>query len=187
MSDARVMRALTHPLRLALIELLRLEGSLNATEASGRLGESQASCSFHLRQLARFGFVEEVEGVRGRARPWRMTSLGMRFSNVHDDPEADVAWSALESLLRGRQMQRYHRWLHGRAGYPRAWREAAYLSQQVAWLTPEELDQVAEQVNELLVGLYPERRGDRNARPAGSLPVEILSLGYPIRTEATEG
>jgi len=181
------MRALTHPLRLALIELLRLEGSLNATEASQRLGESQASCSFHLRQLAKFGFVEEVEGVRGRARPWRMTSLGMRFSNVHDNPDADVAWFALERLLRGRQMERYRGWLEGRAGYPRAWREAAYVSQKVAWLTPEELEHVAKQVNELLAGLYPARQDDRCARPAGSLPVEMLSVGYPIAEATTAG
>lgn len=174
------MRALAHPLRLALIELLRLEGSVNATEAARALDESQASCSFHLRQLAKFGFVSEVEGVRGRARPWRLTDLGMRFSNVHDDPEADIAWASLERLLRGRQMERYRGWLQRRGDYPRRWREAAYHDQHLAWLTPAELDDLVERLNELLADLHPERRGDPAARPTDALPVEVISLAYPV-------
>jgi DNA-binding transcriptional ArsR family regulator len=180
LTDPRAMRALAHPLRLALIELLWREGSVNATEAAAELGESQPSCSFHIRQLAKFGFVEEVEGVRGRARPWRLSRRGLRSANVHDDPEADIAWAALERLLRDRQMGRYREWLEGRSRYSRPWREAAYHSQRVAWLTPAELEGVAEQVTALFAGLFPDRREDPAARPAGALPVELLSMGYPI-------
>jgi predicted ArsR family transcriptional regulator len=180
------MRALAHPLRLALIELLWREGSVNATEAAAELGESQASCSFHLRQLAKFGIVEEVDGVRGRARPWRLSRLGLRFSNVHDDPESDIAWTALERLLRGRQMERYRGWLQRRSEYSPASRQAAYHAQRVVWLTPAELNDVAEQVAALLAGLHRERRDDPAARPPGALPVELLSLAYPIAPEATE-
>jgi predicted ArsR family transcriptional regulator len=183
LTDPGVMRALTHPLRLELIELLWREGSINATEAAREFGESQASCSFHLRQLAKFGFVEEVEGVRGRARPWRLSRRGMRFANVHDDPEADIAWAALERLLRDRQMARYRKWLEGRSRYSRPWRDAPYHSQRVVWLTPEELREVAEKITELLVGLFPDRRDDPAARPVDALAVEVLSIGYPIVSE----
>jgi DNA-binding transcriptional ArsR family regulator len=180
LTDPRAMRALAHPLRLALLELLWREGSVNATEAGEELGESQASCSFHLRQLAKFGFVEEVEGVRGRARPWRLSRRGMRVSNVQDDPEAEIAWAALERLLRDRQMGRYRRWLEGRSGYSRPWQEAAFHSHRVAWLTPQELERAAEQITAVLLDLFPERRDDPAARPAGALPVELLSIGFPI-------
>jgi predicted ArsR family transcriptional regulator len=183
LADPRAMRALTHPLRLALIELLWREDSINATEAAAKLGESQASCSFHLRQLAKFGFVEEVRGVRGRARPWRLSRRGVRVANVHDDPEAAIAWSALERLLRDRQMGRYRAWLEGRSAYPRVWQEAAYHTHSVAWLTPEELSDAAEQVTELLSELFPERRDDPTARPTGARPVELLSIGFPIESE----
>ena len=37
------------------------------------LGESPANCAFHLRTLAKYGFVEEAGGGRGRERPWRQT------------------------------------------------------------------------------------------------------------------
>ena len=183
LTDPRAMRALAHPLRLALLEMLWREGSVNATEAAAELGESQASCSFHLRQLAKFGFVEEVEGVRGRARPWRLSRRGMRVSNVQDDPEAEIAWGALERLLRDRQMTRYRAWLEGRSRYSRPWQQAAYHTHHVAWLTPAELEEAAEQVTALLVGLFPDRRDDPAARPAGALPVEFLSMGHPIASQ----
>jgi len=174
------MRALTHPLRLALLELLWREGSINATQAADQLGESQASCSFHLRQLAKFGFVQEVEGVRGRARPWRLSVRGMRIANVQDDPKAAIAWAGLERLLRDRQLDRYRAWLEGRSAYSREWRDAAHHSHSVAWLTPEELHTVADQIAELLTNVFPDRRENPDARPAGALPVELLSIGYPM-------
>lgn len=180
LSDPREMRALTHPLRLALIELLWREDAINATQAAAALGESQASCSFHLRQLARFGFVEEVEGIRGRARPWRLSRRGLRVANVQDDPRAAVAWAALERLLRGRQLDRYRAWLEGRSAYSREWRQAAYHSHSVAWLTPEELGSMAERIAELVTSVFPDRRDDPATRPADALPVELLSIGYPI-------
>lgn len=180
LTDPREMRALTHPLRLALIELLWREEAINATQAAAALGESQASCSFHLRQLAKFGFVEEVEGVRGRARPWRLSRRGLRVANVQDDPRAAIAWAALERLLRDRQLDRYRAWLEGRSAYSREWREAAYHSHSVAWLTPEELGSLADRITELITSVFPERRDDAAARPADALPVELLSIGYPV-------
>jgi DNA-binding transcriptional ArsR family regulator len=183
LTHPRAMRALAHPLRLALLELLWREGTVNATEAAAELDESQASCSFHLRQLAKFGFVEEVIGVRGRARPWRLSRRGLRVSNVQDDPEAEIAWAALERLLRDRQMTRYRAWLEGRSRYSRSWQQAAYHTHHVAWLTPAELEGVAEQVTALFVDLVPDRRDDPAARPAGALPVELLSMGHPIASE----
>src|SRR6202161_2950114 len=99
-SDARTMRALAHPVRIALIEALTLGGAMTATEAGERIAESPTTCSFHLRQLAKYGLVEEAGGGKGRARPWRMTSIGMKFASAHDDPETEIAAGALVRLLR---------------------------------------------------------------------------------------
>lgn len=186
LADPRAMRALTHPLRLALLELLWREGTLNATQAASELGESQASCSFHLRQLAKFGFVDEVEGVRGRSRPWRLSTRGMRVANVQDDPQTAIAWAGLERLLNARQLDRYRAWLEGRSAYSRAWREAAYYNHSVAWLTPGELAVVADQVAGLLSGLFADRRDDPRARPHDALPVELVAIGYPVPRPESE-
>src|SRR5580700_9040011 len=99
-SDARTMRALAHPVRIALIEALMLGGAMTATEAGERIGESPTTCSFHLRQLAKYGFVEEAGGGKGRSRPWRLATLAMQSANVHDDPETEIAATALAGLLR---------------------------------------------------------------------------------------
>ena len=69
LSDPRALRALAHPTRLAIRELLLREGSLTATQASRLLGESTASTSYHLRQLAKYGFIEPAEGGRGPRTP----------------------------------------------------------------------------------------------------------------------
>ena len=60
LTDPRALRAVAHPTRLALVGLLRREGPMTATEAGETIGESAASCSFHLRQLAKYGLVEEA-------------------------------------------------------------------------------------------------------------------------------
>ena len=71
-TDPMAMRALAHPVRMALIELLSVVDTLTATQASEVLGESPANCAFHLRTLAKYGFVEEAGGGRGRERPWKL-------------------------------------------------------------------------------------------------------------------
>ena len=76
---------------------------MTATEVGERIGESPTTCSFHLRQLAKYGFVEEAGGGKGRSRPWRLTSIGMQFATAHDDPETEVAAGALVRMLRERQ------------------------------------------------------------------------------------
>lgn len=185
-SDARAFRALAHPVRLALLECLVLEGPLTATEAGEKIGEAQVTCSFHLRQLAKYGFVEEAGGRKGRARPWRITSTGMHFSSVQADPETELAAGALVQLLRERQLERYRTWLKTRASYPRAWREAAGDSEFVFWLTPKELEELDRELTDFLLPRFRERLLDPMSRPAGAVPVELLLFSYPMVPPAAE-
>ena len=106
LDDPKAMRAMAHPIRLALLEALADAGTLTATEAGERVGESPANASFHLRQLAKYGFVEEAEGGTGRKRPWKLGHLGMRFTDVQEDPETATAARALDRVLRDRYLAR---------------------------------------------------------------------------------
>ena len=117
LNDAQTMRALSHPVRIALIEMLSLEGPMTATEVGERIGESPTTCSFHLRQLAKYGFVEEAGGGKGRARPWRMASLAISIRG-HDDPEAELAADVLAGMFRERAADRYQTWLETKVAYP---------------------------------------------------------------------
>ena len=75
LSDPKALRGYAHPLRMALIGLLRQQGPMTATQAAERLGESVPNCSFHLRQLAKYGLAERAPGADARERPWRATAL----------------------------------------------------------------------------------------------------------------
>lgn len=180
LDDPRVMRALSHPVRLALLEALALEPQLTATQAAERIGETPTTCSFHLRQLAKYGFVEEVGGGKGRARPWRRRTERMRFSSDHDDPETTLAAGALERLFRERSLRRLQEWHENRGSYGHEWREAATSAQFGAWMTSAELAQLNEEIVALIADRFPERRDDPSARPEGALPVEHLVFAYPV-------
>jgi DNA-binding transcriptional ArsR family regulator len=183
-TDARTLRALAHPVRIALIEALILGGAMTATEVGERIGESPTTCSFHLRQLAKYGFVEEAGGGKGRARPWQMTSIGFSFASAHDDAESEIAANALLHLLRERQLGRYQHWLETKASYPRIWRDAANDSEYLFYLTVEELNQLNHDLATLLIPRFSERIADPSTRPAGSVPVELLLFSYPIEPPA---
>jgi DNA-binding transcriptional ArsR family regulator len=180
-TDARTMRALAHPVRIALLEDLVLGGALTATQLGERIGESPTTCSFHLRQLAKYGFVEEAGGGKGRARPWRLTSIGISFGNTDDDPAAEVAAGALFRLVRERWLDRYRAWVETRGSYPRAWRDAADESEYLFYVTPAELKALNNELLDLLLSKYRERLTDPAQRPAGALPVEMLTFSFPMQ------
>jgi DNA-binding transcriptional ArsR family regulator len=174
------MRALAHPVRIALIETLILGGAMTATEAGERIGETPTTCSFHLRQLAKYGFVEEAGGGKGRARPWRVTSVGYSMNSVHDDPEAEIASNAVLRLWRERTLGRYQTWLETKATYPRRWRQAASDNEYLLYLTADELEGLNQELTDLLLQRYRERITDPSLRPPEAVPVELLTFSYPI-------
>src|ERR1700689_5519448 len=96
-TDARTMRALAHPTRLALLDLLRREGELTATRAAELLDDSPGNMSWHLQTLAKYGYIEEAGTGSGRRRPWRAVSVSNRFDTAADGPEPAAAGEALES------------------------------------------------------------------------------------------
>jgi predicted ArsR family transcriptional regulator len=179
-SDAQTMRALSHPVRIAIMEALTMGGAMTATQVGERIGESPTTCSFHLRQLEKYGFVEEAGGGQGRARPWRLAHYGFRFSTHEDDPEAEVASSALARVLRERQQTRYQTWVETRSTFPAAWREAAGETEAVLYCTPEELQQLNDELNAVVIPRFQERLANPELRPPGSVAVELHLMTFPI-------
>jgi DNA-binding transcriptional ArsR family regulator len=179
LTDAQTLRALAHPVRIALYEELAYGGAMTATELGKRIGETATTCSFHLRQLAKYGFVEEAGGGKGRARPWRLTSLGWSVPAAAHDPETQIAGNAVLRLSRERAFARYQRWQETKAAYPREWPEASDDSQYLSYVTAEELQQVNQELHDVLER-FRDRLVDPARRPPGALAVETLLLSYPI-------
>jgi hypothetical protein len=174
------MRALAHPVRIALIEELVLGGAMTATEAADRIGESPTTCSFHLRQLAKYGFVEEAGGGKGRSRPWRMTSVGLSFTTNPEDVEFQLATNAVLQIFRERQSARYQTWIDTRAAYSPRWRAAAGESTYILYVTADELEEVNDELRRILLPRYVERMTNPASRPPGSVAVELTTLSYPV-------
>ena len=93
-----MIRALAHPVRIALLEALVREGPLTATEAAELLADSPGNMSWHLQTLAKYGFVEEADGGVGRRRPWRRVAIGTEYEESGDDPELSIAATTLSEI-----------------------------------------------------------------------------------------
>jgi predicted transcriptional regulator len=184
-TSAQELRALAHPLRLRLLEELVVNDpatdTATASELAERVGESPANCSWHLRQLAKFGYIEEAPGGTGRERRWRAV-IEMRDWDTANarDPEflaaADVAQDiAIDHEFQ--QLRQRRAWL---ANEPEEWRSAAGSTSGIGWCTAPELHELNDKVLELL-GPYFQRLTDPASRPDGARLVRFVSWAIPAR------
>jgi DNA-binding transcriptional ArsR family regulator len=181
------MRAMAHPVRLALLEALGRREPLTATEAAEVVGESPSACSFHLRMLAKYGLVEDAGGGHGRRRPWRRKDpSGFVFPAVDDDPQTSLAAGALSELVWGRLLDRARAVLAGRPRFSAEWQAITSAAETVAYVTPEEAQRFTSDMW-ALIGRYQNRLEDPSLRPAGSLPLEILLVTYPLDAVTPKG
>ncbi|MFE4518214.1 winged helix-turn-helix domain-containing protein [Kitasatospora sp. NPDC056783] len=157
-----------HAVRTALLELLAEHGTVTSTEAAARLGLSSGLCSFHLRQLARYGLIEEAPATDGRARPWRLPASNQQPSTAGE----------FDEMARGLEDESHQRWLARRAEAPAEWQQDEAFS-AVVYLTPAELAAVGGEVRRLLAR-YRDRESDPAARPAGARPVAAVARLFPL-------
>lgn len=179
LSDPRSIRALAHPIRLALLQQLTLEGPLTATAAAALVGESPSSCSFHLRQLSKYGFVEPAPGGRGRERPWRASHFSLAIADDQSEPEFELATDELLNHFLDHSLSRFQASLHSRRAYPAEWRQAFPIQQSVLFVTSAELTEWVADLQEVW-HRFDRRISDRTMRPTGSRSVEVLLLSYPL-------
>ena len=178
LTDPLAMRALAHPVRVALIELLAVVDTLTATQASELLGESPANCAFHLRTLAKYGFVQEAGGGRGRERPWKSAERHITISTIQDDPRAATAAGALSLAWLEHWIERA-RQVFGASAFLPGWENATGWSRSGVFLTPAETADLRGQMRRLLEK-YEGRKSNPALRPAGALPVEWTIFAAPV-------
>lgn len=176
--DPRMLRAMAHPLRLRILDAVAFSGSATATEVASQVGESPANCSWHLRQLARYGFVEEAGGGTGRQRPWRVVLKRHRWGS--GDPSPGHVGHAAHQVLLDLEYQALRDWLTSRHAEPPQWREAGFLTQSAGWCTPTELAEIGAAITDLLARRLPSPT-DPEARPLDARPVRFIAWGVPAR------
>jgi hypothetical protein len=164
---ALALRALAHPLRWKLIDLLGSEGSATATRCAEVLSESVASCAYHLGILAKYGYTELVPDQAGREKPWRLTSYRQELSAEGLGVEGELASQAATESFLDHEFARTMERLRGRRLEPAEWRESSRLLGSSMWVTAEEFAQLSEELMELAVR-YVDRLDETGSRPPGA-------------------
>ena len=174
-TDPRALRALAHPGRLAMLQRLVLDGPATATECAEVAGLSPSACSYHLRALARYGFVEEDPsgGADRRHRPWRARVVSITAGS---DPHRPAAFRAASRLLAETVQARFEEvradYLDHEAAYPPEWQRAAGSAQDVLHVTPAELDEVRGKIF-AVIGEYRRLRPDEQPPDARRIQVML--------------
>lgn len=158
------LRALAHPMRWRLIDLLEAERSATATRCAEALGETVASCSYHLGILAKYGYIELVPGSSGREKPWRLTSEKQDLSaGVNDMNDELVAQAASDAFL-DHELERMKNRLRSVSLETTEWRAASAAGGSTIYVTAAELREIKDEIMATLLR-YETRQLDRARWP----------------------
>jgi DNA-binding transcriptional ArsR family regulator len=163
--DARSLRGLAHPLRIEMLGYLRSEGPATATQLGQIFGESSGTTSWHLRQLAEHGFVEEAPDLGNRReRWWRASQQSTRLEytpELQATPETKAAMDVfLDEVVRG-QFRRAATFQQERDTWPITWSRASNLSDWDLRLTAEDAFELGEKLERIIESYRrPARPGD---------------------------
>ncbi|MBC9716248.1 helix-turn-helix transcriptional regulator [Streptomyces sp. TRM66268-LWL] len=177
LTDAKALRAYAHPTRMKLVGMLRREGPFTATRAAELTGESVASCSYHLRMLAKYGLVEQAGGGQGREKPWQATAAYTEWPEYSEDPDVAQAAAALSMTAAELYFERTIRALEQRHLLPREWQEAEMFGDSQLYLTAGELAELRAKVD-ALTRPYEVRNADPAQRPEGARVVEFMRMAF---------
>ncbi|KKK04817.1 helix-turn-helix transcriptional regulator [Micromonospora sp. HK10] len=177
-TDPQALRALAHPIRLKLLELLTVDGPASGRKLADRTGESTASISYHVGQLAKWGLVEPApELAEGRERPWRATSRGITWSATGDgSPEFVAASRALREQFIAQRLAALDDYQRHQDDFDAGWQEAAWVGEDIGYLDPDELVEVTERIK-AVIGEYTAATRPRSARAR-----RVAFFGYAVPT-----
>ena len=176
--DPRSLRALAHPLRLQILAALRDFGPATASRLAAHFNESSGATSYHLRQLAQYGFVVEVhDRGTGRERWWKSVHRDTWLDRAllsHPNPEVVGAMRSLLQDIAGQHANDLGTWLDTMAEWPEEWRNSYDLSDYLLHLTPELAKGLCSEIHKIIQG-YSDR-----SESEGSERVRIHLHAFPL-------
>lgn len=180
LDDPVAIRAFAHPLRHELMSIIGRLGRATTAEAARELGISHGLASHHLRQLAKYGFVEQVKGKDHRERPWRLVATSYNLRGAKATAEGTAAVDVLDQVFAERVLEGFLDWQQRGKNWPAGWREHSGIRRSTVYLTQAELADLAAALQSLLVRYIDERPlDDVESRPAGSVPVNFALFVVP--------
>ncbi|GAB2702323.1 hypothetical protein [Kitasatospora kifunensis] len=151
------------------------------------MGISHGLASHHLRQLGKYGFVRQVEGVDNRERPWQLQHTSLSADGIEDQPGGAEALAVLEQLVAERAVAELNGWQQRRASWPPTWRRHSGVTTNSIYLTEAELAELTETFDALLARYLEQRPiDDLASRPPGSRAVNLTLIVTPQDPTAAE-
>lgn len=177
--NAETLKGIAHPIRLRLLGLLREDGPSTATKLAERIGQSSGVTSYHLRQLAQFGFIEDAaeSGSGGRERWWKAAH---RATSLEADPirQAPVEAEAYMRAIANSYAERIDRWLGEMTMLPSEWDEGATLSDYNLRLTSAEATELLRKLDELIESYRVDRPDQTPPEGTEKVVVQLQLLPF---------
>ena len=180
-TEAKALSAMANPFRSRMMDALKVDGPSTASALAARTGQAVGSASHHLKVLAEAGLVEEAPELAKdrRERWWRLVDPGTRWSRADfaDDTAAVTAAYAAEALALQRQFERTREWNANAASAPE-WDAVSFATQNWLRLSPDELQQVADEMVDVLM------RWSQRKVPDDGLEREsvfVFARGFPAQ------
>lgn len=189
--DTRALKALAHPERLRMLGLLRVEGPATATGLAKRLNLNSGATSYHLRQLAAYGFIEQADELgNGRERWWRARHEWTVFDPSDKTGEALEAGLAMTQAVISQHMEFLQRALGEYRELPEDWRKISSANDIVIPVTVEQARALNDDLMDVLRRAQEAHPRQDAPRAAGVRNVMIIVHAFPfpnIAAPATDG
>ncbi|MGZ2484187.1 DNA-binding transcriptional ArsR family regulator [Rhizobium pisi] len=189
--EPTALKALAHPVRLRMLGMLRVDGPATATQLAVRLGLNSGATSYHLRQLAQYGFIEEAPHTSKRDRWWRASHELTTVPASAAEGEAldlDLAFNQAVLSLQVGQMQQA---LEEYAELPAEWRKASTASDIIIPMTSEQAEALTKRLTDIILEAMraAPRLGEAASRSPDMVPFSVMlhAFPYPGRLPHREG
>jgi DNA-binding transcriptional ArsR family regulator len=178
--DPTALKALAHPVRLRILSLLRLDGPATASGLAARLGLNSGATSYHLRQLALYGFIaEDAERGNARERWWRAAHESTSFGEGSGDAEALEAGMAFGQAALNWQIMQMQSALRNQVNLTPEWRMASTVSDYYIPLTAAQAEALVKKLQTLLWEAMQSAPPMGGPYPEGIEPFAVILHGFP--------
>lgn len=187
LSDPRVLRAIAHPVRTRILDELAASGPVRAADVARELGIPANQASFHLRQLAKYGLVEEApeEARDRRDRVWRATSTQGYTVNLSELAQAPGGRAAVE-VFKNSKLAWMHRVVDRTFAMSKEEGRGVFATSDHALkLTDDEAHQLRQEIDDL-VDAWAKRTRGRDPDRKTYLLLQVLQP-YPDESADPSG